>query len=121
LEPYYVAALTAYRLEFLFRNQRLDSSYKAARYHIIMAMRYLMGEHKLPWMNSNDMRKLCEGMMETLWDQEKAEALVVDAANIVQKVVTMNGSPFDRDQIRTESTKDALLQYFGVAVPGAAS
>jgi hypothetical protein len=31
LEPYYVAAYAAYRLEFLFRNHRLDSVYKGSK------------------------------------------------------------------------------------------
>ena len=35
LEPYYVAALAHYRLEFLFRNRTMDSKYKAARYHLL--------------------------------------------------------------------------------------
>ena len=39
LEPYYVAALTAYKLELQYRSQKIGSSYKSARYHILLAMR----------------------------------------------------------------------------------
>lgn len=39
LEPYYVAALALYRLEYFFRNQSLDPKNKPARYHILYAAR----------------------------------------------------------------------------------
>lgn len=112
LEPYYVAAFAAYRLEFLFRNQRLESEYKAARYHILMALRYLINPTTLPRMNSNEMERRCNEMTDALWDTAKADTLLVQAAEIVKEVV---GEPFDRDNIRTESTKDDLLDRFNTA------
>ena len=65
-------------------------------------------------MNSTDMKKRCEEMTTILWDAEKCEALLINAAEIVRKVVQENGEIFDRDHIRTEPTKEALLSYFGV-------
>jgi hypothetical protein len=53
LEPYYTAAFALYRLEYLFRNAKLDAKYKAARFHILMATRLLGGEGDLPRMNSS--------------------------------------------------------------------
>ncbi len=39
---------------------------------------------------------------------------MIKAAEIVREVVLENGEIFDRDHIRTESTKEALLRRFGV-------
>lgn len=106
LEPYYVAAYAAYRLEFLFRNHRLDSVYKIARYHILMAFRYLVNRARLPWMNSHDMQRRCEEMISVLWDESRVDAVLIEAASVVREVV---GYPFDGDHIRTEPAKDALV------------
>jgi len=109
LEPYYVSAYAAYRLEFLFRNRRIDSAYKAARYHMLMTFRYLVNPSRLPRMNSRDMESRCLEMINLLWDEANADTLLADAANVVRQVV---GEPFDRDHIRTESTRDALVRRF---------
>src|SRR3546814_10282064 len=82
--------------------------------HILTAFRYLVDSGSLPWMNSKDMADRCNEMMRTLWDQARADALLTDAAQIVREVVENSGGEFVRDQIRTESTKDALLQRFNV-------
>jgi hypothetical protein len=55
LEPYYLAALALYRLEYLFRNQALDAKYKPARYHILLAVRLLMTSAQPPATTSNAM------------------------------------------------------------------
>jgi hypothetical protein len=114
LEPYYVAAYAAYRLEFLFRNHRLDSVYKAARYHLLMTFRYLVNPSRLPRMNQRDMENRCKEFMNALWDDVKADTLFTEAANIIRQVV---GEPFDGDHIRTEPTKDALINRFFVNPP----
>jgi hypothetical protein len=113
LEPYYVAAFAAYRLDFLFRNQKLDSEYKPARYHILMTLRYLMNKDRFPRMNSRDMEKRCRRMTEILWDAALVDSLIAEAAKIVREVV---GKDFDRDHIRIEPVKDALLERFGAKV-----
>ena len=112
LEPYYVAAFAAYRLEFLFRNQRLENQYKAARYHILMTLRYLINAVRLPPMSSNEMERRCKEMTDVLWDTSNVDTLLTEAAQIVRDVV---GSEFDRDHIRTEPVKDALLAKFAGA------
>jgi hypothetical protein len=109
VEPYYVAAYAAYRLEFLFRNKRLAGEYRAARYHILMVLRYLINATKLPPMHTNKMEKRCAEMLAVLWDDGKVDTLMAQAAAIVKEVV---GDPFDRDNIRTEPVKDALVGRF---------
>lgn len=111
IEPYYVAAYTQYRLDFLWRNQRLGNEYKPARHLILMVMRYLLDPEPLPKMNSRAMERRCNAMIEVLWDTERSDAMLVEAARSIRLVV---GLPFDRDHIRVEPVKDNLLAKFGV-------
>ncbi|OHB80733.1 MAG: hypothetical protein A2Z25_02920 [Planctomycetes bacterium RBG_16_55_9] len=107
LEPYYVAAYAHYRLEFLFRNQMMLSQLKPARYHLLLAYRILSSPGDLPRLNSNDMKTLCEGLMETLWDDERSFGLFHSAA---EHVVTAAAGNLDRDNIRTEPFTNELLR-----------
>jgi hypothetical protein len=99
-EPYYTASLALWRLEYLFRNSRLDAKYKPARFHILLAVRLLAKPGvPLPQMNSREMEKYCSTLMETLWDSDRADDLITRAAAIVDKAAA---GDFDRDKIRTE-------------------
>jgi hypothetical protein len=107
LEPYYVAAFTLYRLEFLFRNYALDAKYKPARYHILLATRILAAPDTLPRMNSHEMRRYCEGILEILWNPDKSDACFRAAANVVDSVAQGN---FHRDHIRTQPFTESLIE-----------
>ena len=107
LEPYYTAAYAAFRLEFLFRRQVIDTSLKPARYHILMAFRYYIGGKSVPRMNSNEIVRWCSTINETLWDDSECEKLFVKAKD--QVIQTANGD-LHRDNIRTESFTNNLKQ-----------
>jgi hypothetical protein len=108
MEPYYVAAFAAHKLEPLFRNKKLPTKYKAGRYHILLAARLLMDTEALPPMNSHNMGKKCEAMIEQLWD--KVEELLLEAAAIVDNVAAKN---WNRDYIRTQPITDGIFAHFG--------
>lgn len=108
LEPYYVAAFAAHKLEPLFRNKRLPAIYKAGRFHILLAARLLMDTEALPQMNSHLMGKRCEVMIQQLRD--KAEDILLEAAEIVDKVA---GKNWNRDHIRTQPITDGIFAHFG--------
>lgn len=99
LEPYFFSASAHYRIEFLFRNGQLDSKYKPARYHIIMATRLLMQPGAVPRANSHEMARYCQPLIEAIWDTTQAEKLLKDAAQIVDSAAA---GDFHRDTIRTE-------------------
>ncbi len=100
LEMYYLAAYCHFRLEQLFRAKVIDRSLKVARYHILMAFRYLAVEDSPPiTRNSRDMRKYCEKVLEVAWNNEKSETVFTNASAIIEEVSEGN---LDRDNIRTE-------------------
>ena len=98
LEPYYLAALAHYRLEYFFRNQSLDAKYKPARYHILFATRLLSAPDPLPHRNANEMERFCQPPIEELWDVAQADVLFRRAVRAVDAVAKGN---FGRDHIRT--------------------
>jgi hypothetical protein len=108
LEPYYVAAYTLYKLEYLFRNQRLAPEYKPARFHILLAVRLLANAADLPKPNSHEMERYCRVIMDILWDATKADELFVRAAQAVEMVA---GGNFHRDNIRTLPFTQAVVRH----------
>jgi hypothetical protein len=100
LEMYYAAGYCHYRLEKLFRARRIDPSLKVARYHLLMAFRYLAIADSLPrTRNSADMRKYCDALLHVAWDDTKSTEIFDKAVAIVS--ATANGN-LHRDNIRTE-------------------
>ncbi len=111
LEPYYVAAYAHYKLEYLFRNQHLQSTLKPARHHLLLAYRMLAKDGTVPPPNSKEMVKFCEDILDTLWDDSLCRNLFDSAAERVRSVADGN---LHRDNIRTETftvqLKDSLQQ-----------
>lgn len=106
LDPYYVAALAMYRLEYLFRNQFLDKDFRAARYEILLALRWQLMPSPLPRMNSNDMERKCRAMIDALWNNTESEELFRKAAALVNRAA---GGSLDATILRTEGfTADVL-------------
>lgn len=105
LEPYYVAAFAAYKLDVNFRTQRIDPKLKAARFHILLAMRYLANPDPLPQMNSHEMEKHCRRITTALWGH-KADELCGRAAALVEEAAKGN---FHRDNIRTQPFTESVI------------
>ena len=105
LEPYYMSAYALYQLEYMFRNQILESKYKAARFQILMVARIILSKAALPRMNSHDMIRFCEQSLKTWWDYSQAEKLLVKATKIIDNVSDGN---LHRDHIRTQPFTEAL-------------
>lgn len=110
---YYLAGYAHYRLEYLFRCQFLSSDLKPARYHILMAFRYIATLSKLPRFNSNDMERYCNAILECLWDDVEYKVLFKKAADIV---VTTAAGNLHRDNIRTEVFTEKLIKELGKVI-----
>ncbi|MDF1756266.1 MAG: AIPR family protein [Verrucomicrobiales bacterium] len=100
LEMYYLSAFLHYRLEQLFRAQTIDRELKVARYHLLMAFRYLAVTDNCPTKrNSADMQRYCDKVLEVAWDDVKSEKVFQQAVAVVKGIAAGN---FHRDNIRTE-------------------
>jgi len=105
MDSYYIAALALYRLEFMFRNGKLDPKYKPARYHIILAMRLLIAGYQMPNITANAMETYCQKLADTLQDVAKAEEVIAKAAEAIGDCAGV----IDRDSIRTEPFTDKVI------------
>lgn len=105
LEPYYVAALASYRLEYLFRNQLLAGEFRAARYEVLLTVRLLAIPSPLPRMNSNAIERGCSSLIEGMWNPVESERMFKQAAAIVLAVAD---GDLESAALRTEPFTDAL-------------
>jgi hypothetical protein len=108
LEPYYVAAFALYRLEQLFRAKKIETKYKAARFQILLVVRYLLDDKPFPPMNSHEMAKRCAQMIAQLQNDDEIENPFTKATDIVDEVA----GGWNRDSIRTEPITKAIIDRF---------
>lgn len=108
LEPYYIAAFSQYRLEYLFRSGVISTELKAARYHLLMCFRHLATDGQIPPFNSKKMVTYCNSLMDILWKNSEYTAVFVHAEEIVRAVAEGN---LHRDNIRTEPFTMKILDY----------
>ena len=100
MDPYYAAALALYKVEFLFRNKRLEYKYRPARFHILSAIRILVSGYEMPSLGANRMEAYCRKIIDVLQDAITSEEYVSMACDLIDKAAS--GHSFDRDTIRTE-------------------
>ncbi|MEX0695343.1 MAG: AIPR family protein [Rhodospirillales bacterium] len=114
LEPYYVSAYSAYKLDVGFRSGRIDSKLKAARFHILLAMRSLANPASMPQRNAREMEAYCKVIMNTLWDGAKSDNLCTEAGALIEAVADASFSRneeggFHRDDIRTQGFTEGVI------------
>jgi len=107
LEPYYVAAFAAYKLELQYRTQKIPAVYKSGRYHLLLALRLLLDSKPMPPMNSKEMEKRCISMIEQMIKPEKLDALFQEAKAVIDKA---SGGDLSRDNVRTIATTENIIK-----------
>lgn len=106
-EPYYVAGFALYKINEAFKNARLANDLKIARYQILLTLRLLVDAAALPRMNSNEMERRCQTIMERLW--KGPDELLTEAAGRLSAIVNNN---MDRDYVHTQAVTNAILDAF---------
>lgn len=113
LEMYYVSAYAHYKLEYLFRSGTIQAPLKTARYHLLYAFRLLITNNApLPRPNSHEMARVCDTLMNALWNDEVARQTFTKAAELIIQSANDN---LHRDNVRTEPftelVKNAISEY----------
>lgn len=106
LEPYYVSAYGYYKLEFLFRNSQIPVYYKPARYHLLMALRYLVGGEDMPAMTANKMTGYANKIAEVVWSDQDAVEAFKEALEVIDDA--LGGQSLTRDLVKTQTFTDAV-------------
>lgn len=108
LEPYYVSAYGYYKLEFLFRNNLLPVYYKPARYHLLMALRYLVGGTDMPALTANKASSYANRIAEVLWSDDASVEIFKEAIEVIDEV--LKGDALTRDVVKTQSFTDSVKE-----------
>ncbi len=103
---YYYAAYSWFVLETLFRSKAIESSFKSARYHLLLAVHLLINTAPPPARNSKAIGVRSEEALQVLWNAEKAEVVFKQACDLILEVT---GGNLDRDHVRREAITDAIV------------
>jgi hypothetical protein len=109
MEPYYVSALSQYKLEFMIRNGYLASKYRAARFHMLFALRILIAGYEKPAMHEYKMERYCDKISDALANSEISDRYIAAAASVIENAAqSATQGSLNRDSIRTEPFTDAV-------------
>lgn len=100
LEVYYLAAYAHYRLDYLYRSQAIPAELKPARYHLLLGFRLLNADREMPRLNSHDMARYCNKLLDILWDDNSFSSSFIQCAQVVRDV---SQGDLHRDNIRSET------------------
>lgn len=110
LMPYYTSAFTYYRIEWLFRNNRLPAQYKPARYQLLMAVRrYIHGDAPMPKVG-RQCDAYCQQILRQIFDPNQSEELAAKLLPVIDSAVRETGRDgiLDRDTVRTQTFTDLI-------------
>lgn len=109
MEPYYVSALSQYKLEFMLRNGYLDSKYRPARFHMLFALRILIAGSTMPPMPTYKIEAYCRKISDALADSAKSNRYIEAAAAVIDSAAqNISQGSLNRDSIRTEPFTEAV-------------
>lgn len=108
LSPYFVSALSYYRIEQFFRSGDLKTEYKKARFQLMLLVRLIAMGETLPPFNSRKIEASCEEFKAKLIQEAESLALFKQA----QEIFENSGIDLDKKQYKSESETELLIQAF---------
>lgn len=104
---YHAVAYLYYRLEFLWRNQRIENGYKTFRYYILAGIGLRLTEAKNVFgMKKAKLTSVSDALLELCKDEEGLKNAVADVVKVVEerlKDLGVNTQERIRDTIRSET------------------
>ncbi|MDG4833634.1 AIPR family protein [Solwaraspora sp. WMMD1047] len=114
-EVYYAAAVTHYRVEWLFRTRRIPARLRPARFHLMAAVkRQLLGDGRPP--NApKQARDWARKLTEVMWPEGAAERLVVGLLPAITRAIEIEeraGVPLG-EMVRNRRFAELVRQQAG--------
>lgn len=103
--PYYTAAYTLYKLECLFRNKTVPTTYKKFRFHILMMLKYRLVGSNVPRMNANQIDNICKTILDTVNDDDKFRAVVGEMTSLINGRCDINSMEITKQGSLVEDLK----------------
>jgi AIPR protein len=111
VHSYYTAAYIAYRLEFMFRNRRMDTEWKPFRFQLAMAARLILDRDLKLDPKKKRSRAYCVAIDAVMTDPDKAQAVFEEGTHVITKAIselTNQGAKLDRRTAKMRDMKDKL-------------
>ncbi|WP_125901219.1 AIPR family protein [Methylobacterium indicum] len=121
VHSYYTAAFIAFRLEFLFRNRRLDTDWKPFRFQIIMAARLLIERNYGLDPKERRSQLYCKAIDAIMLDPDRAQIVFERATDAIKTAVSElkdQGAELDRRTAKMRDMRDKLRAVIGAGVQG---
>lgn len=110
LVMYYLSALSLYKIENLFKTNKIDKIYRRSRYHAIMLFRIVLSKEELPRFNSKNMEKYCQYLLDILNDDLKCEEIFKIIVNFIVEILDNSEIDItDRKCFERKETTDYLI------------
>ena len=111
VHSYYTAAYTAYRLEFMFRNRRIDPQWKPFRFQLLMAARLILEQSLALDSNKKRSQAYCNSIDSEMADPDEAQKIFeLGITAILKAIPTLKdqGGSHDRRTAKMKDMRDAL-------------
>lgn len=117
---YHAACFANYRLEFLWRNQRIDNSSRLYRFYILYALgREFAKGRDIFRIHRREIEEITENICVMLEDEKKAVRFVSRISSKIEAVLSAFGRSRERDFLRTEEAlKEIALKIAATRRPG---
>lgn len=114
---YYLSALALYRIENLFKTNKIDKKYRRCRYHAMMLFRIAMSKDSLPKFNQKKMEIYCQRLLDILNNGPECEKVFKGIVDFIvskgDEIEIDNRKCFERKET-TEyliQKTDELIEY----------
>lgn len=109
---YYTAAATWYRLEWLFRNRRIDKAYSPARYHLLAAAKLcLLGPGQVTH-NARSAERECQRVLKVIWNPNASEKLFTQLLGPLERAMQAEpGNVPPGEMVRTQRFADRFRTF----------
>ena len=111
VHSYYTAAFIAFRLEFLFRNRRMDTEWKPFRFQIIMAARLIIERDQKLDPGKKRSQAYCRAIDAEMLDPDKAQLVFERATQAITHAIAElkdQDAKLDRRTAKMRDMRDKL-------------
>jgi hypothetical protein len=115
---YHAVCYLYYRLEFLWRNQRLDSSYKTFRYYILTGIGLrLTGGKDVFGLKKGKLHAICDSIIELAKDEDKLKSAIVKIVKVLEQRLSSQALT-SQEKVRDAMRSDTFSSWFRSSISG---
>ena len=107
---YYTSALALYKIENLFKTNKIDKKYRRSRYHAMMLFRIVVSKEEKLRFNQRKMELYCQNILDVLNNDYKCEKIF---KGIVDFIISKGQDIENRKCFERKETTEYLLSQKG--------